>query len=328
MHNVKNLSIADTNFFSKILDSSTKNSIDFSLYSFLMDNNVSNKELSSILSNIKSLGCKHPKQIMKVVNIRKGINKELVKLNDPDILLKCIEKYDVILKKIKILVNELPINDSLNLSFLFTFMLRKGYFSITKTNKYDLNNLRLIDNYYSFDVFGGRGRCINFTDFLVDILNYCGYNSAPIVNYLPSNMKSNMEYLILKNIPLRGSNHVAALIVDNNKPYIFDPTNCTVFRIKNDKKATNQINNENIYLDKLHSLAFLDTERRRETFKRFCSLSKFSSPYDKHYIKLSYYYQLEDIAHNGQLLEDFYSDTLGQINDVNEMSKKLIRTRY
>ena len=328
MNKIYNLSLSDINVFSEVTDINTKDDIDSALFFFLSNNDFDYQSMSNILFYLKNIGYKHPEKIIDAANIRKNINKSLVELNNPYEFRDCIKNYHVILNKVKTLFSELSIDCSLDLCVFYTIMLQKGYFSINKSNIYEGKNIMNIDNYFAFDVFNGQGCCLNYSDFLVDILSCCGYSSTIAVNFLSSNPLNNIKYLVLKNFPFKSANHASALILDNNMPYIFDPTNITAFECINNEKAIDYLLDRRMSIDKLHSLTLCDSKKKLHIMKKFYCLNKFDSPYNKKELLISYKNQREKIETSRKILEDFYCDSFSIINDVHNISKKLVRTKY
>lgn len=64
--------------------------------------------------------------------------------------------YNKILENYSILAQELNINNSLELSHLFAYMLWNGYYSVTKKHVYKLQERMMLPGMHSFDVIKGK----------------------------------------------------------------------------------------------------------------------------------------------------------------------------
>lgn len=85
--------------------------------------------------------------------------------NNYKIYSQVLIEYRKILENYKKLAEELKVNDSLNLSHLFSYLLWNGHFLVTKEHHYNLYNRLMISGKYSLDVIKGSGVCL-------DMLNY------------------------------------------------------------------------------------------------------------------------------------------------------------
>lgn len=174
-----------------------------------------------------------------------------------DILSPNIEYYENILKKFKKLVKELNLQNSLEISLLYTYLLWNGYFSKNKKLVYQSEDIVGIPGLYSYDIMSGKGVCLNFSDMLKDILLECNYDSSVIVNNCidPKNVKKCYRPNIKRNIKKSNSssisfgffrkyiddiigNHAFNLIKDNGGLYIFDSTNLSALRVENMNRAS------------------------------------------------------------------------------------------
>lgn len=174
--------------------------------------------------------------------------------NNTDIKIK--EEENKVLNIYKELSKELNINNTLDLSNFFTYLLWNGYFSQDKTHIFDdsLNN----DNNQlkTIPVFKGRGTCLNYSTLQSNFLNICGKKATPVGcklkiskikkdEYKPDikrefvNEKSNIIllplnilllplYIAIKPILDKKGNHAITLINGEKGFYYYDPTNLLV----------------------------------------------------------------------------------------------------
>lgn len=204
--------------------------------------NGKQKNYKSVIENyFNEKSSKYFKQILLGCAVNE-LEERNLKINE--ILGNCEENYSKILNKFKVLVQELKLNNSLEISILYTYLMWNGYFS--KDNKlfYKTQDRAIIQNNFSYDIMCGGAVCLNFSDMLKDILNECGYSSSILLNRLIKERDLKKDYipLIERNIaktkfnfnllsvlvsPLtkKIGNHAFNLIEENGQLYIYDPTN-------------------------------------------------------------------------------------------------------
>ena len=175
-----------------------------------------------------------------------------------------IECYNNLLNRYKILSKELKINSALELSIMISYLLWNGYFSITKEHKYSMKD-RLYLTPLPFDIFKGRGVCLEYSIFLRDFLLKCNKEAAIIgckiskstikKTYTPPikrNIKNskineflyNVLCLVSSNLINAYGNHEITLIKDGEKIFAYDLTNLLVFNLDNNiAQAVNGIGN-------------------------------------------------------------------------------------
>lgn len=175
-----------------------------------------------------------------------------------------IESYNNLLNRYKILSKELKINSALELSIMISYLLWNGYFSITKEHKYSMKD-RLYLTPLPFDIFKGRGVCLEYSIFLRDFLLKCNKEAAIIgckiskstikKTYTPPikrNIKNskineflyNVLCLVSSNLINAYGNHEITLIKDGEKIFAYDLTNLLVFNLDNNRaQAVNGIGN-------------------------------------------------------------------------------------
>ena len=175
-----------------------------------------------------------------------------------------IESYNNLLNRYKILSKELKINSALELSIMISYLLWNGYFSITKEHKYSMKD-RLYLTPLPFDIFKGRGVCLEYSIFLRDFLLKCNKEAAIIgckiskstikKTYTPPikrNIKNskineflyNVLCLVSSNLINAYGNHEITLIKDGEKIFAYDLTNLLVLNLDNNRaQAVNGIGN-------------------------------------------------------------------------------------
>jgi len=169
--------------------------------------------------------------------------------------------YNKVLNNYKDLSRELNINSSLELSHLFTYMLWNGYYSVTKEHTYKMQDILLIPGLLSFDAIKGQGVCLAYASLLHDYLKVCDKNSSileckvltgkkdvswsyqsEIERNVENNISSRILNIILspfiKILTNKLGDHAVTLIEENDKLFIYDPTNSYVLNIKNSDIAT------------------------------------------------------------------------------------------
>lgn len=163
---------------------------------------------------------------------------------------KSINSYENILFALKKLSEELNIEEALLLSNMFTYLLWNGFFSPNRIHNYSFKNQLLLPG-LPFEIFDGKGICLNYSTFLKDFLETCDKKStilsckvdenSIITTFRPDIGRNvNQEdikrlylvFKILKPLINKYGNHVLNLIEDNNKLYAYDTTKLYVFNIK------------------------------------------------------------------------------------------------
>lgn len=260
--------------------------------------------------------------------------------------------YRNILNKFKILVKELKLTNSLEISILYTYLMWNGYFSKEKIFNYQIEKRALIEGMYSYDIMNGNGVCLNFSDMLKDILIECGYNSSILINkvekqkelkkfYIPEINRSVIKShnpiaevlpLIFKPLINKMGNHAFNLIEENGKLYIYDSTNLCFLELTNPTSAILLAGKGKFKLTPYFSY-LLNGEKERKSLDTLCLTDNFSSPYDrKDYIITSE--KCIDLFNKSEsLLNDYHndinSDILSIVNSVDyykQNKKKILKS--
>lgn len=247
--------------------------------------------------------------------------------------------YNSLLKDMSKLSQELGVNNSLELSILFSYLLWNGYLSKTKKHTYGEEEKNEILGLLFVEVVNGCGVCRNYSEMLKDFLNYKGYNSVILANCL-DNIKVDYQMNIrnrINTIPnihnevffqKKEANHVFNLIEDNGI-YIYDTTNLLLysFEKQNSSLLINGKGKNKIYPYQSYDFCY---SRKDEQLldKIFMCETTMISPYNKtDFISISEI-TLEMIKNNLSLLEDFYDEIKSRLISISEeKNKALIRTR-
>jgi hypothetical protein len=159
--------------------------------------------------------------------------------------------YTEIIENTKDLYNELGIIDPTHIFSVYSYMLKRGYFSTNMDFAYGFTSKDL-SRLLGADIIAGRGVCRNISSFLVDLYNSMGILSLPLsvnvsrktLNQIEEisemtmkvdNQKDKLKILSKILTFLKFSNHMITLAEKNDKTYIFDPTNdcaCTGTNVK------------------------------------------------------------------------------------------------
>lgn len=256
-----------------------------------------------------------------------------------------LEKYKKILEITKLLSKELNLNNSLEISNLYTYLLWNGYFSKDKFLKHQNKGRIVIPGMYSEDIMSGIGTCLNFSDMLTDFLNEFEFSSATLINISDQNANCNYDVKIERNrskIHKKKQNkltfnyinlykkiigtHAFNLIKENDRFYIYDTTQLSAFKIKNKKKATIISGSGYAYLKPYTSYAYNFTQKAINVLNEFNNLKKFESPYDDIDFIETWEKCLELVSNNINLLNDFYNEIQSDILKIYKTNDKYYLT--
>lgn len=245
--------------------------------------------------------------------------------------------YKSLLEKVSKLAKELNMNNSLELSILFSYLLWNGYLSKTKTHEYKEFEGPLLMGMNFTDISNGIGVCRNYSEMLKDFLNNCGYQSVMLANYLDDDIKVDYKMNITErriyNIPSntnftrKKANHAFNLIEDNGL-YIYDSTNLLLYDLKNINSSVliNGKGKNKIYPYQCYGYCYSKDDEK--LLDRLFTEEDFTSPYTKTDFISTSEVNLELIKNNTSLLEDFYTEARQDIVGISEKTKKALkRTR-
>jgi hypothetical protein len=246
--------------------------------------------------------------------------------------------YKSLLKKCNSLAIELKLNNSLEVSNLFTYLLWNGYFSVNRQNKYQIEKRDLILGLYSLDLLNGIGVCLNHSDMLCDLLNQGGYKSAILVNHLDRNIKrsylpdikriitkprikTRVSSFLLRPISKKFGNHAFNLIREKGKIYIYDSTNLTINEVIDHNTANVIVGNGKIKLNPFFSYVLNPKYTSKRVLDSLYS-KDLSSPYSEEDFKYSWEKLFDIVETNDSLVADYYEDSRKDIlQAVSELKK-------
>ena len=264
-------------------------------------------------------------------------------------------EYRKILENYKKLAEELKVNDSLNLSHLFSHLLWNGYFSVTKEHHYNLNNRLMISGKYSLDVIKGSGVCLTYAELLANFLNVCDKEAALLnslvptkkgtikINYYPeierkfssgkiNHLLFSSFMFFLKPITKIVGNHAVTLIKDNSKMFVYDPTNLAVLKI-NDKNSASIINGYGTISIKPMETLFLEPNCDPHNLSEQLILGNSFSPYSRKEIIFTFEEIIELVKSNINLLDSAYDNIhhelefiSQQIDEIGKNDKTLVKS--
>lgn len=257
-------------------------------------------------------------------------------LNRNENCYEIMEEYMSLLEKMSYLAKELNLNNSLELSVLFSYLLWNGYLSKRKVHKFQSENRKMIAGLLFADITDGIGVCLNYSEMLKDFLKYCGYQSIILLNHFDNNTK--IDYIMNigriksddsqskeRNFNVKKADHTFNLIEENNKLYIYDSTNLLLYNI-NDWNSASLINGRG--KNKLFpyaSYSFCYSKDDRDLIDKLFIGEKLIPPYTKEdFISISEV-NLEIIKNSTFLLEDFYVEARPYIVGVSEETNKIMK---
>lgn len=247
--------------------------------------------------------------------------------------------YKSLLEDMSKLSQELGINNSLELSILFSYLLWNGYLSMTRKHNYKETEQSEVPGLLFAKIMNGEGVCRNYSEMLKDFLNYKGYNSIILANCF-DNIKVDYQMNIRNRINTmpdihnelffrkKKANHVFNLIEDNGI-YIYDTTNLLLYSLEKQNLSLliNGKGKNKIY--PYQSYVFSYSKKDEQLLdKIFMGETTMISTYNKtDFISISEI-ALEMIKNNLLLLEDFYDEIKSKLISISEETNKvLIRTR-
>lgn len=260
------------------------------------------------------------------------------------------ECQDAILGEYKKLAYELNINTGLDLSHFYTFLLWNGYFSPTKQHSYQLRDR--ITSHPTFEVFQGKGVCLNYAELLKEFLNKCG-KEAKMVNCLATReniqpdpdrkkineikrnvditqkeqFKSNIILLAASPLVKKFGNHAITLVGDEEKTFYYDPTNIFTLNPAGNQKAV--IINGKGYLDiklelSLNNHSKYKLEQLKDYLADLALENQVNEVFTKEEVNGTYNTVLSKAKDNSSLLDDAYAEIKPRIIKINEEIDKHI----
>lgn len=255
-----------------------------------------------------------------------------------------LKSYQNILDNYKKLAKELNIETSLELSHLFSYLLWNGYFSVTKQHSYKLQNRLLLPSMQSFDIINGQGVCLAYSELLNNFLRTCDKESAMLECYVPtkkgaikpiyrpdierkieSNIKSKIQMkllaILLGGIVRKTGNHAVTLIRENDKIYVYDPTNLYVLNIKDSQTAT-IINGEGEFQIKPISSYIMETNVDPNNIFESLFYDNIKPAYTQNDIYQTFEKIVELSKDNITLLDDAYNEIHSDLELIQKETKE------
>jgi len=317
----------ETKLLKETLKHMTPTEREFAIFKIFYNNNdkKKQKQLYEIFKN--NLLMLHKIDEIKKVAEDSDYYTSTAWVNRHEVCLEIIFEYKKLLNKMATLAKELNMNNSLELSILFDYLLWNGYLSKTHKHEYKDNEETILLGMNFTDISNGIGVCRNYSEMLKDFLNHSGYNSVILCNFF------DYENIVNKmlNRKSQKSNHAYNLIEDNGL-YIYDSTNSVLYNLtrqdsallaegdykyKNDRKYKSIIR---IY--RSYDLCY--SKKDEKLLDRLYSEKEFISPYNKNDFISSRNVNLEIIKNNLSLLEDFYSEAKPDIIGISEETQKVL----
>lgn len=257
---------------------------------------------------------------------------------------------DEILDEYKKLANELDINTGLDLSHYYTYLLWNGYFSPTKKHSYQLRD-RIV-SHPTFEVFQGKGVCLNYAELLKDFQIKCG-KEAKVANCLATRenlqpdparkekneikrdvditqkeqFKSSVILLAASPVVKEFGNHAITLIGDGEKTFYYDPTNLFTLNPAGNKKAV-IINGKGSLDIKLELTLNSHSKHKLEQLKDYLAdlalENHVKEVFTKEEVNETYDAVISKMKENSGLLEDAYNEIKPHILKINEEIDKNI----
>jgi len=252
--------------------------------------------------------------------------------------------YRKILENYKVLAHELKIENALDLSHLFTYMLWNGYYSVTKRHSYKLQGRLLLPNLNSFDVIKGGGVCLGYAELLNDYLTTCNKKAALLTckvpirknditcNYRPeiirdeksstsSKTLTQLGHFIINGLTDRIGNHAVTLIEENDKLFIYDPTNIYVLNVMDGNFASLINGNGKFMILPLMSLIFHPNSDPNQLFEKL--FNGVNPAFTRKEIIFSFENMMELIKNNINLLNDAYDNIHSELEFIDKQTDEI-----
>ena len=286
-------------------------------------NNIEKKNTKSLFNDI----------IDEMVNDKKKEKEK--KKNEP----YNIAYNNIIERVVKFYNSEISMNNPIDASIVFEYMLWNGYLSKDKVYTFSSRKRKNNNINYGADIMCGKGVCLNNGVIMADLLSELGYESIPLacnvytnnekLNFpikIHRNISSSEKYKFLynflnnKNVFRKLGNHAITLCKDGNKTLPIDATNLS-FINTNESLIGNIPDTKVIYEYKEVSTSLVFGIERQKIID-LLKLSINSYPY-KLKEMLDRYNVLIDLCDNKQdLFNDLYN---ANKDDIEIVSKTLTK---
>lgn len=325
------------------LDGLTEEQVKFKVFKTVFErssNDVSLDWLSEDNDDYKWLRDRNLLSVAIEGNFLKAISIDFFQFREDDY--DIMESYYLdLLNKMKKLSLELGLENSLELSNLYAYLLWNGYLSKTKQNVYKIEGRKVIFGMFFADIMDGIGVCLNHADMLKDFLNNCGFDAAVMANLVDKNIDKDYKMRIERKIkkstlrtktlnfvltPVikRFGNHAFTLVKDNGKMYIYDSTNLIILKVKEPRLAEVINGSGSCRLNPYFSCLLTGgTEKEMDVISKLFEMDDFSSPYSRKDFICMGEENIELFKNNISLLDDFYDDVSSDIIVISETSDKI-----
>lgn len=245
--------------------------------------------------------------------------------------------YNIIKKSAK-LFNEINLNDPVEISVLYEYLLWNGYFSKDKNLVYSpsgrKNNLGLV----GADIMTGKSVCLNNADMLTNILQECDIEAYTIGCSVPTNKNANFQYIpdierkkidssvrykilekIINMLPFDKIGNHAVTCFKNDKTYsVNDPTSLAFLNF-NGMTKMKYVGSDMEIIFKPWIMLYLNDINTHSKFLEI--MTTISSNSNLELLKLNNIRNtskmvLDICRNNEKLLNDFHSEIYEDINGV------------
>lgn len=256
-----------------------------------------------------------------------------------------LNSYKKILENYKLLANELKLESALDISHLFTYMLWNGYYSVTKSHSYKLQERLLLPGMYSFDVIKGKGVCLAYAELLRNYLTVCDKKSAILDCKVPTG-KEDISYdyrpqikreegtntsskilhkiitPILAGLTNKVGNHAVTLIEDNDKLFIYDPTNLYLLNVVDDTTATIINGSGNFNIKPFTTLIISPDSDPNKLFEKLVR-GNINPAFTRKEVIFSFENMMELIKNNISLLDDAYDNIHPELEVIDRQTDEI-----
>ena len=251
--------------------------------------------------------------------------------------------YDEVINNIGIFLKDLNIIEPISIFTTYVYMYRSGYFSYNKEFTYS-TDMKDFAKLNGLDVISGKGVCRSISSMLTDIYNKLGMPSynlmvnssketlnninelCPIKLNVDNNSNKFIKFIeiITSHFPL--ANHLITTVEQNNKNYIFDPTNDCFLQYTDKNRlglANNTIYSMTNYTFGLsgiiaNSLGQFSNDISLKNKRGQLQLSTITNEeYEKKYLEA-----LKTCLENKELFEEFHQNNKTLIDDIYVICKE------
>ncbi len=262
-----------------------------------------------------------------------------------DLYKESLISYNEILKNYKLLADELNINSSLDQCHLFTYMLWNGYYSVSKSHCYKLQERLLLPGMYSFDVIKGKGVCLSYSELLHNYLTINNKKSAILSCKVPTkkeaiscdykpeierNVKSNISSKVFTSIIMcifkrminQTGNHSITLVEENDKLFCYDPTNLFVLNLIDENTASIINGKGNFDIKPLSTLITQSNADPNHLFEKLL-YDDIKQAFTRKEIIYSFENIMELIKNNINLLDDAYDNIHSNLEIIDKQTEEI-----